>query len=182
MLRKFSVHSSGFQGQALKDIKFSPDLDFSTERTKRFKQNSDNFMKIGFKIKKIWNCKVSQFWKFSLFLLSKHVKCPHIKIYQSIHHSAIIQGGYTYCMASFILLIAEIWDFCHIYAHIEWKFVRWWHHQLTYLHIHIECSRNVSWKIAKPYNFISSLFLIWFLSNCYCSVWNLKKILSIEWI
>ena len=27
--------------------------------------------------------------------------------------------------------------------------MRWWHHQLTHLHIHIDWSRNVLWKFAK---------------------------------
>ena len=36
-----------------------------------------------------------------------------------------------------------------------WKIVRWWHHQLTHLHIHINCSRNVSLKITKILNSLS---------------------------
>ena len=52
-----------------------------------------------------------------------------------------------------------------------WKIVRRWHHQLTHLHIHIDCSRNVSLNFTKIQNFISSLFLIQFTSNFHCSVW-----------
>ena len=40
-----------------------------------------------------------------------------------------------------------------------WKIVRRWHHQLTYLNIHIDCSRNVWLTITKIQNFLSSLFL-----------------------
>ena len=45
------------------------------------------------------------------------------------------------------------------------------------------CSRNVSWKIAKLYNFISSLFLIRFSSNFPCSAWILLfYLLKMNWI
>ena len=44
------------------------------------------------------------------------------------------------------------------YIQNTWKIVRRWHHHLTHLHIHIDCSRNVL-KITKILNFISSLFL-----------------------
>ena len=33
--------------------------------------------------------------------------------------------------------------------------MRRWHHQLTHLHIHIDWSRNVSWKFAKPKSVIT---------------------------
>ena len=47
------------------------------------------------------------------------------------------------------------------------KKVRRWRHQLTHLHIHIHCSRNVSFKFTTIQNFISSLFSIQFTSNFY---------------
>ena len=47
------------------------------------------------------------------------------------------------------ILIAEIWNFCHFCVQNEWKHVRRWHHHLTHLHIHIDWSRNVSWKICE---------------------------------
>ena len=43
------------------------------------------------------------------------------------------------------------------YMYME-KVRRWY--QLTHLHTHIDCSRNVSVKNTKLHNFISSLFLI----------------------
>ena len=60
----------------------------------------------------------------------------------------------------FYFLIAEI---LYIFFHFcmwsnTWKIVRQWHHQLTHLHIHIDCSRNVSMKITEIQHFISSLF------------------------
>ena len=66
-----------------------------------------------------------------------------------------------------------------------WKIVRGWHHQLTHLHIHIDCSRNVSLKIMKIQNFLSSLFFIFTLNFavlfkiCYSFFWinlNLDQI------
>ena len=79
-----------------------------------------------------------------------------VKLQKVAYTLFCIYAGWIYC--KFYFLIAEIWDFCHICEQIQWKIVRRWHHQLTYLHIHIECSRNVSWKIVKLYNFISCLF------------------------
>ena len=60
------------------------------------------------------------------------------------------------------------------YIQNTWTIVRWWHNQLTHfhIHIHIECSRNVSLKITKIKNFISSLFFIRFTSNFRCSIRN----------
>ena len=48
--------------------------------------------------------------------------------------------------------------------------MRRWDHQLTHLHIHIDCSINVSLKITKIQSFISFLFFIRFTSNCHCSI------------
>ena len=47
----------------------------------------------------------------------------------------------------------------------EWKIVRRWHHQLTHLHIHIDWSRNVSWKFEKIQSVITSLFFNRFSSG-----------------
>ena len=63
------------------------------------------------------------------------------------------------------ILIDKIWNFCHFCVQSEWKIVRRWHHQLTHLHIHIDWSRNVSWKFAKLQNFITSLFFNRFSSG-----------------
>ena len=43
--------------------------------------------------------------------------------------------------------------------------MRRWCHELTHLHIHIDWSRNVSWKLAKLQSVISSLFFNWFSSG-----------------
>ena len=48
--------------------------------------------------------------------------------------------------------------------------MRRWHHQLTHLHININCSRYVPLKNHKIQNFISSLIFIRFTSNFHCSV------------
>ena len=56
--------------------------------------------------------------------------------------------------------IAEVWNFCHFCVQNEWKIVRWWHHQLTHLHIHIDWSRNVSWKFAETSECHTHSFLI----------------------
>ena len=56
--------------------------------------------------------------------------------------------------------------------------VRWWH-QLTRLHINIDCLRNVSLKITKLHNFESSLFFIQFKSKFHYAVW---MILNLDWI
>ena len=74
------------------------------------------------------------------------------------------------------VLLFHCWNvrFLNFCRQIEWKIVRWWHHQLTYLHIglymyryvHIKCSRNGLWQIAKLYNFIYSWFLIQFSMLC----------------
>ena len=48
----------------------------------------------------------------------------------------------------------KIYQILYIYLYKTWKKVRQWHHQLTNLHIHIDCSRNVSWNFLKLDNFI----------------------------
>ena len=45
-----------------------------------------------------------------------------------------------------------------------------WHYQLTHLHIHIDVSRNVSWKFAKLESVITSLFVNRFSSSFHCFV------------
>ena len=70
------------------------------------------------------------------------------------------------------ILIAKIWIFCHFCVQNEWKIVRRWHHHLTHLHIHIDWSRNVSWKFAKLQSVITSLFFNRFSSGYYCYVWK----------
>ena len=47
-----------------------------------------------------------------------------------------------------------------------------WHHQLTHLHIHIDWSRNVSWKFARLQSVITSLLFNRFSSGfpLFCSI------------
>ena len=63
--------------------------------------------------------------------------------------------------------------FIILYTIYTWKIVRRWHHQLNHLHIHIDCSRNVSSKITKIH-----IFLI-----CYqiCTV-LFEKFYSFYWL
>ena len=94
-----------------------------------------------------------------ILLLLKHVKArPHMKRYRSDHYFIFIRGGGGW--GKFYSFVAERCDFCHFFGQIEWKLGRRWHHELTYMHIHIECLRDVSWKIEKLYNFISSIPLL----------------------
>ena len=72
--------------------------------------------------------------------------------------------------------------FSKFYVQNIWKVVRWWHHQLTHLHIHIDWSRNVLWKFAKLQSVITSLFFNRFhqvftvmFGNFYSFFWNLVK-------
>ena len=48
-----------------------------------------------------------------------------------------------------------------------WKKVRRWHHQLTHLHIHINCSRNVLLKITKFHIFLI-LYPIYIKFSLFC--------------
>ena len=48
-----------------------------------------------------------------------------------------------------ITSLVKILKFSKFYVQNIWQVVRWWHHQLTHLHIHIDWSRNVLWKFAK---------------------------------
>ena len=48
-----------------------------------------------------------------------------------------------------ITSLGKILKFAKFYVQNIWQVVRWWHHQLTHLHIHIDWSRNVLWKFAK---------------------------------
>ena len=73
--------------------------------------------------------------------------------------------GHTITSLGIILKISKL------YVQNIWQVVRWWHHQLAHLHIHIDWSRNVSWKFAKLQNVITSLFFNRFSLgfHCFCS-------------
>ena len=88
------------------------------------------------------------FWKFPLLFCSNMSRY----LYQSKHYSAFIQSGYKASLLSHKIGIFVI--------SVNKMHGRWWHHQLNHLHIHIDCSTNVSMKITEIQNFISSLFCI----------------------
>ena len=71
-----------------------------------------------------------------------------------------------------ITSLGKILKFSKFYVQYIWQVVRWWHHQLTHLHIHIDWSRNVLWKFAKLQSVITSLFFNRFSSGFHCYVWN----------
>ena len=72
-----------------------------------------------------------------------------------------------------ITSLGKILKFSKFYVQNIWQVVRWWHHQLTHLHIHIDWSRNVKlWKFAKLQSVITSLFFNRFSSGFHCYVWN----------
>ena len=67
-----------------------------------------------------------------------------------------------------ITSLGKILNFSQFYVQNIWQVVRWWHHQLTHLHIHIDWSRNVLWKFAKLQSVITSLFFNRFSSDFHC--------------
>ena len=71
-----------------------------------------------------------------------------------------------------ITSLGKILKFSNLYVQNIWQVVRWWHHQLTHLHIHIDWSRNVLWKFAKLQSVITSLFFNRFSSGFHCYVWK----------
>ena len=71
-----------------------------------------------------------------------------------------------------IISLDKILKFSTFYVQFIWQVVRWWHHQITHLHIHIDWSRNVLWKFAKLQSVITSLFFNRFASSFHCYVWK----------
>ena len=56
-----------------------------------------------------------------------------------------------------ITSLGKILKFSKFYVQNIWQVVRWWHHQVTHLHIHIDWSRNCFVKIceiSKCHNFL----------------------------
>ena len=66
--------------------------------------------------------------------------------------------------------LGKILKISNFYVQNIWQVVRRWHHQLTHLHIHIDWSRNVLWKLAKFQSVITSLFVNQFSSGFHCFV------------
>ena len=75
-------------------------------------------------------------------------------------------------MGHTITSLGKISKFSKFYVQNIWQVVRWWHQQLTHLHIHIDWSRNVLWKFAKLQNVITSLFFDRFSSGFHYYVWK----------
>ena len=122
------------------------------ERVKMFKHNSENLMKIGWKIRKLWHFEVSQIFT-KHFLTSRYeyanewvddvitsllaiyfvhrifpklvIVCPS---YQDILELTLFCIYSERNWGKSNILIAEIWSFCHFFVQNEWKIVRRWHH------------------------------------------------------
>ena len=56
---------------------------------------------------------------------------------------------YVYLRNSWPLNFDYLFFWNTLYIQNTWKIVRRWDHQLTHLHIHVDCSRNVSLKKEK---------------------------------
>ena len=78
-----------------------------------------------------------------------------------------------------ITSLGKMLKFLKFYVQNIWHVVRWWHHQLIHLHIHIDWSRNVLWKFAKLQSVITSLFFNRFSSGFHYYVWNFLLFLLI---
>ena len=117
-------------------------------------------------------------WKFHYsFVQTRKSMSP----YQNISEQTLFCIDSEWSYGKFYCLIAQIWYFHHFCEQNIRKFVRRWHHQLTHLHIYIDCSRNVSMKITKVQNFTSSLFCIRFTSNFHCTIQHVLLFLWLNW-
>ena len=115
--------------------------------------------------KLIWICKWVSWWchRLTIFhiFVYKIIEIFHflaetgksISPYQNKYIRAnIIFCIYSECIYSkFYFLIASF-----LWTNLMEKIVSQWHHQLISLHIHMECLRNVSWKLqnSKCHNFL----------------------------
>ena len=154
-----------------------------------FQQNSDNLMKNWLKILwKHWYEYANECW-WCHSLTTCYIFCTlHFENLNILPKLVIVCPSYQdvleltlFCIYSernygrSNILMAEIWNFCHFCVQIEWKIMRRWH-QLIHLHIHIDWSRNVSWKFAKLQTLY--LFFNWFSSGFHCFV---QKIYYFFW-
>ena len=105
---------------------------------------------------------IFQLWESKTCLISTLNKCRIM--FSQIY---LIWGHAFTCLSKLKLKFSKLY-----FKQNTWEIERRWDHQLTHLHIHIKCSRNVSLKITKIQNFISSLLFIWFTSNFHCSILN----------
>ena len=88
-----------------------------------------------------WQKPIFELWESKTRLMSTLNKCR-------IMFALIYYGD----------MLWHVWakkkKFSKFYIQNTWKVVRRWHHQLTHLRIHIDCSRNVLLKITKIQNFM----------------------------
>ena len=170
----------------------------SIERINIFEQNSEHFEVNWIKryeILNFLNFHRNISWKVNvnmqmseLMMSSPHNYFPYIlftEIMQKLNAESTLKKCRIMCGViyfdmgiCFYMFEKKIIQLSKFHIQITWKIMRRWNHQLTHLH-HNYCSRNVSLKITKMQNFISSLFSIWFTSNCHCSV---RNVLFFLWV
>ena len=162
-------------------------------------------MKIGWKIRKLWHFEVSRIFKkhflTSLIWICKWVRwwCQRLHNFPFILYTEMTKLSYfSYENVRLALILLWICLLTPIYlegtyyhkfgqninifkmAYVQniWQVVRWWHHQLTHLHNHIDWSRNVLWNFAKLQSVITSLFFNRFSSGFHCYVWKIYTLSS----
>ena len=165
----------------------------SEERVTILEQNSENLMKISWKIRKLWDFEVLKIFK-KHFLTSRYEYawviwwCHRLTIFHSFctqkwqkknHISAMRMFNSSLNRCIIIPIYLDIRDkfrqSINIFKILHTKYMtssEAWRHQLTHLHIHIDWSRNVLWKFAKLQSVITSLFFNRFSSSLHCFVWK----------
>ena len=164
----------------------------SEERVKFSEQNSENLMKIGWKIRKLWHFEISNFFgkhfltspyeysnervddvipsQFSIHFIYRNEKnlifqlCEYktCVITTQSKWEIMFYSDTFWCGDMFLPVWAKNEKISKFYIQYIWKIVRGWHHQLAHLNIHKDWSRNVFRNNVKFQNVISSLFLIQF--------------------
>ena len=90
------------------------------------------------------------------------------KTYRSQHYFAFIHSR----LIRHCLMTSWNWDFCHFCAQNEWKIVRRWHIQLTYLHIMYRVLKKCFMNIAGIQNGIIYLLVFYLILSKLSSVMN----------
>ena len=114
--------------------------------------------------------------QFSMYLVRRNDEIPVFQLWESktcrisTLNKCRIMFALVYFDMGTCFYMFEI--FFKVYIKNTWKIVRRWDHELTHLHIHIDCSRKVFLKITKIQTVTSSLFFIRFTSNIHCSIRN----------
>ena len=170
------------------------------ERVKNFKHNSENLMKIGWKIRKLWHLKFRKFSRNISWPVDMNMQMSEVMMSSPHNFSFILytemkkkkKKNHISAMRMLDLPLIPLWNRCSImltpiyldmrdilsqvwakYQNFSKFYVqnRWWHHQLTHLHIHIDWSRNVLWKFAKLQSVITSFFTVMF-EKIYSFFWD----------